>query len=291
MSVSTLSKDLGPRYFSVPQPFGKMGGLGAPAAADSKGSDEASGKTQAGVSVTISSDALAAYDASLARLESSAAVTMDEDAPFGAGYELRRVMQRDAAGYELSEPQPEALTGIGTAENMDQGSVLMSLEGVNGGQAVRTEDLSKVADMALEDVRQKLDQAFALQNLSNTPLVSLSFDPMGNLVVGEHPDRMKIEALFGENEDLANEVRTAHALKDNAMTWEKASLHTTARDQASQLMGADAAEGVTELFLAMGDEEADLKYGPSSLELSYNGESPKDHLASIASRLGLGAAA
>lgn len=290
MSVSTLSKDLGPRYFSVPQPFGKMGGLGAPATADNKGPDDASGKGQAGVSVTISSDALAAYDASLARLENSAAATMDEDLQFGPGYEMRRVMQRDGAGHELSETQPEALAGIAMAEDMDQGAVSASLEGVKGGQVVRAEDLSKVADMALDDVRQKLDQAFALQNISNTPPIGLSFGPTGNLVVGEHPQKAKIEALFGENADLANEVRTAYALKDNAMTWEKASLHTTARDQASQLKGAEAGEGVTELFLAMGDEEADLKYGPSGLDLSYNGESPKDHLASIASRLGLGAA-
>jgi hypothetical protein len=118
----------------------------------------------------------------------------------------------------------------------------MNLGAANGGQGIRTEDLTVVADLALADLRQKLDQAFAQENIPNTPPVSLSFDAMGGLVVAEHPDKASIEALFAQNADLTNDVRTAYALKENAVTWEKASLYTLAHDRAARDKGASAAE-------------------------------------------------
>jgi hypothetical protein len=180
---------------------------------------------------------------------------------------------------------------VGDEEDIDWASVSANLAVANGGQGVRTEDLTGVADLALADVRQKLDNAFALRNIPNTPPVSLSFDAMGSLVVAEHPNKAPIEALFAENADLANEVRTAYALKENAVTWEKASLYTLAHENASREKGPAAADALTELFLSMGDEDADLTYSSSGSDLSYDGAAPKDYLASIASRLGLGAAA
>lgn len=287
MSVSNLSKDLGSRYFSVPQPFGKAGGLSAPAAVEAKPPEDNAAKGQAGVSVSISPDALAAYDASLARMEHSTALAMEDGAQFVTGYDLRKLKQQEAVGTALGEPPPE-----GAADgDVDSGSVSPTPIAANGVPSLRTEDLSKAADLALQDVRQKLDQAFALKNISNAPPVSLAFDDTGTLVVGDHPDRAKIEDLFAQNGELANEVRTAHALKENAVTWEKASLYSAAHDQTYNRNGPAAADGVTELFLAIGDEGSIVTYGPSGLDLSYDGAPPKDHLASIASRLGLGTAA
>ena len=286
MSVSNLSKDLGSRYFSGAQPFIKAGGVGAPMIAEAKPADENPAKAQAGVTVSISRDALAAYDASLARITNDVTQTMNEGPLFGGGYELRKLMQNEPPGEAL-----DAAVSVGDEEDIDWASRSANLAVANGGQGVRTEDLTGVADLALADVRQKLDNAFALRNIPNTPPVSLSFDAMGSLVVAEHPNKAPIEALFAENADLANEVRTAYALKENAVTWEKASLYTLAHEKASREKGPAAADALTELFLSMGDEDADLTYSSSGSDLSYDGAAPKDYLASIASRLGLGAAA
>ena len=285
MSVSNLSKDLGSRYFPVPPPFGKASGLSAPAAPAAKATDDNDGKGQAGVSVSISPDALAAYDASLARSEHAQGSPMDDGARFGAGYDLRELLQREVASEGMSQPPPEAMA------DGEPDPVSMTPASANGGASLRAEDLSRAADLAMEDVRQKLDHAFALENITRDPPVSLSFDAMGAPVVGEHPDKTRIEALFAQNPELANDVRTASALKENAVTWEKASLYTSAHEQTSRLKGAAAADALTELFIAMGDDEAQMTYGPSGLDLTYGGEPPKDHLTSIASRLGLGAAA
>ena len=286
MSVSNLSNDLGSRYFSGAQPFIKANGVGAPTIAEAKPGEENASKAQVGVTVSISRDALAAYDASLTRINSSISQTMNEGPLFGAGYELRKVMQNEAPGQAL-----DAAAGVEGEGDLDWGSVSLNLGAANGGQGIRTEDLTKVAELALADVRQKLDQAFALRNIPNTPPISLSFDAMGGLVIADHPNKASIEALFAENPELTNDLRTAYALKENATTWEKASLYTLAHDQASREKGASAADALTELFLSIGDEDAELGYGSSGLDLSYNGAPPKAYLASIAARLGLGAAA
>lgn len=286
MSVSNLSSDLGSRYFSGAQPFIKASGVGAPSIAEAKPADVDAGKAQAGVTVSISRDALAAYDASLTNINNAISQTMNEPPLFGAGYGLRTLMQNEAPGQE-----PDAAAVVEAQEDMDWASASMNLGAANGGQGIRTEDLTGVADLALADVRQKLDQAFALGNIPNAPPISLSFDAMGDLMVADHPNKADIEALFADNPELTNDLRTAYALKENATTWEKASLHTLAHDQALQEKGASAAEALTELFLSIGDEDSELLYDSSGLSLSYNGVAPKDYLASIAGRLGLGAAA
>ncbi len=286
MSVSNLSNDLGSRYFSGAQPFIKASGLNGPAMAETKAVDENAAKAQAGVTVSISRDALAAYDASLTRMNTSAALTMNEGAPFGAGYGPRTARRSEAPGRAL-----DPVAGVEAETEIDWASVSRNLGAANGGQGIRTEDLMGVADLALADVRQKLDQTFALGNIPNAPPISLSFDSTGSLVIDEHPEKASIEAVLAQNPDLANDLRTAHALKENAVTWEKASLYTLAHEQTSREKGASAADGLTDLFLSIGDEDADLRYGSSGLDLSYKGASPKDYLASIAARLGLGAAA
>ena len=286
MSVSNLSNDLGSRYFSGAQPFIKANGVGAPNVSEAKPVEENGSKSQVGVTVSISRDALAAYDASLTRIGDSMALTMGEGAQVGGGYERRKLMQNEAPGQAA-----DAAAGVEGDGDIDWGSVAVNLGAANGGQGIRTEDLTKVADLALADVRRKLDNAFALRNIPNTPPVSLSFETMGGLVIGEHPNQARIEALFAENPELTNDLRTAYALKENATTWEKASLYTLAHEQAGREKGASAADALTELFLSIGDEDADLRYGSSGLDLSYKGATPKGYLASIAARLGLGAAA
>jgi hypothetical protein len=285
MSVSNLSNDLGSRYYSGAQPFIKASGLNGAAIAEAKPSEENAGKAQAGVTVSISRDALAAYDASLTRINNSTDLTMDESPQIGTGYDLQKLKRNEAPDLAA-----DAAADVEAEAEIDAASVSRNLGAANGGQGIRTEDLTGVADLALADARQKLDQAFALGNIPNTPPISLSIDAMGSLVVGEHPNQASIETLLAENVDLANDVRTAHALKENAVTWEKASLYTLAHEQTSREKGASAADGLTELFLSIGDEDAQLRYGSSGLDLSYSGASPKDYLASIASRLGLGAA-
>ena len=68
---------------------------------------------------------------------------------------------------------------------------------------------------------------------------------------------------------------------------QKAELYTTAYYEAYRAKGKAAANTLTQLFLSIGDKKADLKYGSSGLDLSYNGASSKEYLASIASRLGI----
>jgi hypothetical protein len=141
--------------------------------------------------------------------------------------------------------------------------------------------------LALADAKQQLDHAFAQAGVSNNPPVNISFDRMGNILIGEHPSKSKIQALFADNAELTNDVRTAYALKEDAVQWQKAELYTTAYYQAYQTKGIAAANKLTELFLSIGDRKPELKYGHSGLELSYDGATSREYLASVASRLGL----
>jgi len=247
-----------------------------------------------GVSVSISSGGLAAYDASLNRIVNSIeftqlnpAWTVLHGAQAAVSYEPNN-SEKDIGSISETNNRLADDSDVAPHDNgIDWGSVSMNLGVANGGKGVYIEDLSKVADLALADAKQQLDHAFAQAGISNNPPVNISFDRMGNILIGEHPSKSKIQALFADNAELTNDVRTAYALKENAVQWQKAELYTTAYYQAYQTKGKAAANKLTELFLSIGDKKAELKYGNSGLDLSYDGASAKEYLTSIASRLGI----
>ena len=294
MAIGDFRGAVGSNLFSNTKSFGKLSVKDTSYANErilpNRNSD--TGKT--GVAVSISSGGLAAYDASLNRIVNSIeftqlnpAWTVLHGAQSAVAYEPN-ISEKDREPFNVTN-NPLADDGdVAPHDNgIDWGSVSMNLGVANGGKGIYIEDLSKVADLALADAKQQLDHAFAQAGISNNPPVNISFDRMGNILIGEHPSKSKIQALFADNAELTNDVRTAYALKENSVMWQKAELYTTAYYEAYRTKGKDAANTLTKLFLSIGDKKADLKYGNSGLDLSYDGASAKEYLMSIASRLGI----
>ena len=294
MAIGDFTGAVSSNLFSNTKSFGKLSVRDASYDNERMLPNRNSDAGNTGVSVSISSGGLAAYDASLNRIVNSIeftqlnpAWTVLHGAQAAVSHEPNN-SEKDRGSISETNNRLADDSDVAPHDNgIDWGSVSMNLGVANGGKGVYIKDLSKVADLALADAKQQLDHAFAQAGISNNPPVNISFDPRGNILIGEHPSKSKIQALFADNAELTNDVRTAYALKENSVMWQKAELYTTAFFEAYRTKGKAAANTLTQLFLSIGDRKADLKYGSSGLDLSYNGASSKEYLASIASRLGI----
>ena len=173
------------------------------------------------------------------------------------------------------------------SKRISWGDVSMNLSSANNGQPIHIEDLSRIADMALQDSKIQLDAAFTNNHILNNPVVDISFDLMGKIIIGDHPEKNKIEDLFKNNPELENDIRTAYCLKENAVSLEKASLYNSAYYKAYQSKGIAAANKMTDIFLSLSDPKTTMKYSQSGLSTLFNGLSTKDYLQSIAKNLGV----
>lgn len=197
-------------------------------------------------------------------------------------------LKNDAAKNASSIGGVEKTAAPAKAENdIDWGLVSANL-GYANGNVIYTTDISRVAELAMKDATSKLDAAFAQADISNNPPVDFTLSRYdGSLVVGNHPQKDKIEALFASNPELKHDVREALALKENAVVTEKGSLYAEAYQRTYASKGKAAADALTDLFIALGDKTPSFQYSADGLSALYNGQSESSYLASIAGRLGL----
>jgi hypothetical protein len=74
--------------------------------------------------------------------------------------------------------------------------------------AVRVTDLRNSADLSLSEFKRTLKQLFTDAGINTSQMIRLEPDGNGGVtVVGQHPDRDKIEKIFEENPDLAAKFR------------------------------------------------------------------------------------
>jgi hypothetical protein len=74
--------------------------------------------------------------------------------------------------------------------------------------AVRVADLRNSADLSLSEFKRTLKQLFTDAGINTSQTIRLEPDGNGGVtVVGQHPDRDKIEKIFEDNPDLAAKFR------------------------------------------------------------------------------------
>jgi hypothetical protein len=166
------------------------------------------------------------------------------------------------------------------------GSVFFNLSAADG--AIHIEDMVNVADAAMKDAKDQLDSAFASAGILNSPAVNFSFDRIGQLVVGDHPQKEQITKLLSENAGLAHNVREAMILKENAVSWQKAENFTEAYQRTYSQKGAAAAHALWEHYMAIGDAKSSFSYSASGFTGLFNGKPEQEYLASLMNSLGLG---
>ena len=174
-----------------------------------------------------------------------------------------------------------------SAVNIDWMNVSHNLGRANGN-FVYVGDLTKVADMAIADATSRLDAAFAEAGISNDPPVDIGIGFLGsrNLIVGNHPQKDKIDALFAGNPELKNDVYEGLALKENAVSWEKAAIYSDAYRSAYYKKGQAAADMVRQIFMSMNEPSPTFKFSNSGLEAFYAGKTTSQYLSSVADSLG-----
>jgi hypothetical protein len=226
---------------------------------------------------------LASQTAIDSRIKKAIEFTQSGQGPFADA------LKNDAAKNATSIGGVEKTAAPAKVENdIDWGSVSANLGRVNNN-VIYTTDISRVAELALKDATAKLDAAFTQAGISNTPPVDFTLSRYdGSLVVGDHPQKDKIEALLADNPELAHDVREAFVLKDNAIVTEKGALYAEAYQRTYASKGKAAADALTSLFFSIADKPPTFRYGAEGLATLYGGQSDNSYLASIAGRLGVG---
>lgn len=226
---------------------------------------------------------LASQTAIESRIKKAIEYTQSGQGPLGGG------LKNDAAKNAPSIGGVEKTAAPTKAENdIDWALVSFNLGHANNNMIYST-DISRVAELAMKDATSKLDAAFAKAGISNNPPVDFTLSRYdGSLVVGGHPQKDKIEALFANNPSLTQDVREAFVLKEQAVSLEKASIYTQSYQRTYASKGKAAADALTDLFISLGDKAPSFRYGADGLASLYDGQSESSYLASIAGRLGLG---
>ncbi|NDV22970.1 hypothetical protein [Desulfovibrio sp. JC022] len=81
------------------------------------------------------------------------------------------------------------------------------------GQSISLDDLKTGLETSTKKFQDKVDILFLENNISTDPPVELTTDSSGNVrVQGDHPQKEKIEQLFQDTPDLANDFRGISSL-------------------------------------------------------------------------------
>lgn len=115
-----------------------------------------------------------------------------------------------------STQQTEAIQQTGDSITLsDSACLLSSLCTQLGGTStsISLDDLEANLEQTLAKVKQETTALFLENGISLDPPVELTTDSEGSVrVVGDHPDKEKIEQLFEDNPELANDIRKADGL-------------------------------------------------------------------------------
>lgn len=69
--------------------------------------------------------------------------------------------------------------------------------------AIQLNELRTAAELSLSEFKRTLKQVFTASGIDTSVPIRLEPDGKGGVLVGEHPDRDKIERIFEDNPDLA----------------------------------------------------------------------------------------
>lgn len=239
--------------------------------------------------MSISNIGLASSAAIEARIKKAIAYTQSKNASFDESLSANqsRVDRSQAAKNASNSQKSQAISSAEKIpDDINWGEVSGNLGAANGN-VIYTTDLARIADLALKDATAKLDKAFADAGISNDPSVNFTLSRYdGDLVVGDHPQKEKIEALFADNPQLKYDVREAFALKDQAVATQKGSIYADAYQRSYASKGKAAADALTDIFLSLPDSHPTYRYGAQGIKTFYNGQSDDTYLAYIAGRLG-----
>jgi hypothetical protein len=197
-------------------------------------------------------------------------------------------LERTDASFEVSlerlSPKKTARMNIPASSAPDWGNVFFNLSAADG--AVHIEDMARVADVAMRDAKSRLDAAFSMAGIRNSPAVQLSFDIGGQLCFEAHPQKEQIVSLFKENPELERNVHTAMCLKENDVSWQKAELYTEMYQRAYGFRGKAAAQAVSAIFLSLVHPRTSFRYDSSGFTASFNGQTEQGYLAGVRDALG-----
>jgi len=170
----------------------------------------------------------------------------------------------------------------------DYGNMIFNL---GGGKGINAEDVVKIADLAIKEAGNQLNSAFVAAGITTSPPVEIKFDNQGNPLIGDHPQKDKIIALFKGNPDLTDTLFKANNIKELSVTMQEGGIYSSAYSQAYARGGSSAADAVYNKFAYMSKPDTNLLFGNKGLEILYNGKTVGQYLQQLASSVGLGSGA
>lgn len=115
---------------------------------------------------------------------------------------------------DTTSQQTESVQKSGDSISLSEsGRLLSKVTGGGTTLSITLEDLEAELEQVLAEMQGKTTALFLENDISLDPPVELTTDSNGAVrVVGDHPDKEKIEQLFEDNPELANEMRRAGGL-------------------------------------------------------------------------------
>jgi hypothetical protein len=132
-----------------------------------------------------------------------------------AGYPIQSVQQ--ASNAYAAKPVESTQSAGDKVTLSPEGMIASFYSGMGvdytpGQTSISLEEIEEGLERKRTELTGNINALFQKNDISATPPVELTSDGAGNIrVKGDHPDKEKIERLFADNPDLANDFRCASA--------------------------------------------------------------------------------
>jgi hypothetical protein len=131
------------------------------------------------------------------------------------------------------------------------------------------EEMRAARDEAKAEYQRRFSAAIAAQAIDTSVPLKLQSDAMGRVVVvGDHPDKARIEQLFAEDGELNNAFKKASSLAHMVAAFEEALPFHEAYDKDPQAAVAQ----YSYLFNTTTQLTMEHRWGPEGMEVLFNAE-------------------
>lgn len=178
----------------------------------------------------------------------------------GSGLKLAGVSQAECDVMNAGEARSSGVS----EKTITWSKIAANLSAADG--AIHIEDEVMLAQMAMDDLDQKMKMALANSSISPNPEITMKFLPNSNEIdFGNHPQKAEIKQLFEQNPELKRSAVEALHLKTTANIHQRHSLFQDLWSNAYDSKGKKAANDMFMRFMSMQEPVTSMVYGSNGI--------------------------
>ncbi|MBY0406798.1 MAG: hypothetical protein K2Q01_03840 [Rickettsiales bacterium] len=154
-----------------------------------------------------------------------------------------------------------------------------------GSGAISIDEIVQIGQEKAEKAKTSLDNLFSRYGIASFPPVNISYNTQGEMQLGTHPDKEKIEKALNENPAVKDEIGQALAMQSFGAELQHYEIYMQRYDAAYKTGGQKAINALTDRYLSLPKPTFSYDYGLGGLTLQTGQGTVQSWLAATARAL------